>query len=85
MLPKKPENKKTVSLDDFIGGAKAETAPAPPAEKPLGRRKAADHEDWERQTFIIRKSHHQKLKDFAYTERITLKEALDKALDAFLK
>lgn len=85
MLPKKPENKKTASLDDFIGGAKAEPAAPVPAEKPLGRRKAADHEDWERQTFIIRKSHHQKLKDIAYKERITLKEALDKALGSFLK
>jgi len=84
MLPKKPTGQKK-NLDDFISGAKAEPVPAPPAEKALGRRRAADHDDWERQTFIIRKSHHKKLKDLAYQERITLKEALDKALAAFLQ
>lgn len=84
MLPKKPTGQKK-NLDDFIGGAKAEPVPTPPAEKPLGRRRAADHDDWERQTFIIRKEYHKALKDLAYTERITLKEALDKALAAFLQ
>ena len=41
-------------------------------------------EDWTRATFIVRKGHLEKLKDYAYTERLTLKEALDKALGAFL-
>lgn len=40
--------------------------------------------DWTRATFIVRKGHLEKLKDYAYTERLTLKEALDKALGAFL-
>lgn len=90
MLPKKPTAQKK-NLDDFIGGAKAEQpAPTPaPAPEPVKqekkkRQKAEDHDDWERQTFIIRKSYHQKLKDLAYKDRITLKVALDKALEAFL-
>lgn len=40
--------------------------------------------DWTRATFIVRKGYLEKLKDYAYTERLTLKEALDKALGAFL-
>lgn len=40
--------------------------------------------DWTRATFIVRKSCLNKLKDYAYTERLTLKEALDAALTAFL-
>lgn len=41
--------------------------------------------DWTRATFIVRVSHLQKLKDFAYTERIPIKEALDVALERFLQ
>ncbi len=41
--------------------------------------------DWTRATFIVRVSHLQKLKDFAYTERISIKEALDVALEKFLQ
>lgn len=41
--------------------------------------------DWTRATFIVRVSHLQKLKDFAYTERISIKEALDVALERFLQ
>jgi len=86
MLPKKPTAPKK-DLDSFIGGAKAETPPLAPTPVPekekKKRQKADDHQDWERQTFIIRKDYHQKLKDLAYTERITLKVALDKALEAF--
>lgn len=86
MLPKKPTAPKK-DLDAFIGGAKAEQpAPTPTPEikqEKKKRQKAEDHEDWERQTFIIRKEYHQKLKDLAYKDRITLKVALDKALEAF--
>lgn len=42
-------------------------------------------EDWTRATFIVRVAQLEKLKDYAYTERLTLKESLDAALDAFLK
>ena len=40
--------------------------------------------DWTRATFNVGKGHLEMLKDYAYTERLTLKEALDKALGAFL-
>lgn len=42
-------------------------------------------EDWTRATFIVKVSQLEKLKDYAYTERLTLKEALETALDEFLK
>ena len=42
-------------------------------------------EDWTRATFIVRVSLLEKLKDFAYTERISIKEALDSALELFLQ
>lgn len=42
-------------------------------------------EDWTRATFIVRCDQLEKLKDYAYTERITLKEALEMALNEFLK
>lgn len=42
-------------------------------------------EDWTRATFIVKVEQLEKLKDYAYTERLTLKEALEAALDAFLK
>ena len=41
-------------------------------------------DDWTRATFIVRIAYLDKLKDFAYTERISIKEALDVALERFL-
>ena len=41
-------------------------------------------EEWTRATFILRCDQLEKLKDYAYTERITLKEAVEAALDQFL-
>ena len=41
--------------------------------------------DWTRASFIVRVEHLNKLKDFAYTNRIPIKTALDMALDRFLK
>ena len=41
-------------------------------------------EDWTRATFIVRVELLNKLKDYAYTKRITLKEALDIALKNLL-
>ena len=64
-------------------------------EPQIGRRKkdlvrynsvqAGLPEDWTRATFIVRVSLLEKLKDFAYTERISIKEALDSALELFLQ
>lgn len=50
-----------------------------------GRPKNADADDFQRMTFIVRKEHLKKLRDYAYTERIDVKEALDQALAQFLK
>lgn len=50
-----------------------------------GRPKNADADDFQRMTFIVRKEHLAKLRDYAYTERIDLKVALDQALESFLK
>ena len=41
--------------------------------------------DWTRATFIVRVDQLDKLKDYAYTERLSLKEAMEKALDQFLE
>ncbi len=41
-------------------------------------------EGWTRATFIVRKDLLDKLKNYAYTERITYKEALEMVLTEFL-
>lgn len=65
-----------------------------PTETTRGRKKipprvssvqAGLPDDWIRATFIVRIDYLEKLKDFAYTERISIKEALDVALERFLK
>mgnify|MGYP002624752768 CR=1 FL=1 len=65
-----------------------------PTETTRGRKKipprvssvqAGLPDDWTRATFIVRISYLDKLKDFAYTERISIKEALDVALERFLQ
>lgn len=55
------------------------------ATQTVGRPKNADADDFQRMTFIVRKEHLKKLRDYAYTERIDVKEALDQALAQFLK
>ena len=64
-----------------------------PTETTRGRKKipprvssvqAGLPDDWTRATFIVRIAYLDKLKDFAYTERISIKEALDVALERFL-
>ena len=65
-----------------------------PTETTRGRKKCSPRtnsakaglpDDWTRATFIVRIAYLDKLKDFAYTERISIKEALDVALEHFLK
>lgn len=41
--------------------------------------------NWTRATFIVRCDQLEKLKDFAYTKRVSLKKAMEVALDNFLK
>ena len=64
-----------------------------PTETTRGRKKipprvssvqAGLPDDWTRATFIVRIAYLEKLKDFAYTERISIKETLDVALERFL-
>ena len=42
-------------------------------------------DDFTAMSFKIRKKYLQKLRDYAYTERITVKEALDQALGQYLE
>lgn len=41
-------------------------------------------ENWTRATFIIREDRLEKLKDYAYTDRRTLKEIVNEMLDEYL-
>lgn len=41
-------------------------------------------DEWKQCTYIVRKEMDEKLRNFAYTERLSIKEALDMALQAFL-
>ncbi len=50
------------------------------SEKPLRRSDAAPEAEYTRATFMIRKDQLEKLKNYCYTERITQKEAVEKAL-----
>lgn len=42
-------------------------------------------ENWTRATFIVRESHLETLKDYAYTQRMTIRDALDQALEQYLE
>ena len=53
--------------------------------KPVNSVRAGLPEDWTRATFIVREAYLEKLKDYAYTERISIKRALDIALEMFLQ
>jgi len=60
----------------------------PRAGKPKGRPKgtgAPDREAWTRATFIVRRDRLATLQALAYWERINLKQALDRALENYLK
>jgi len=73
---------------DELGIVATETNQGRPKNKKIVRDntvQAGLTADWTRATFIVRVAHLQKLKDFAYTERIPIKEALDVALERFLQ
>ncbi|MCQ2417714.1 MAG: hypothetical protein MJ071_07880 [Oscillospiraceae bacterium] len=71
-----------------------EPAPAPaPEKKPAAKKtapkavkeeKPAETEEFIRATFIVRKDLLQDLKDYAYTERLEIKELINKILDTSL-
>ena len=83
-----------IELDDFNIDAEREALGIIVTETTRGRKKNSSRansvqaglpEDWTRATFIVRVAYLEKLKDFAYTERISIKEALDIALERFLQ
>lgn len=53
--------------------------------KKLEQRKRSREDDYQRMTFIIRKDLLDKLRDYCYTERMSQKEGLERALEAFLE
>ena len=54
------------------------------AEKAARRVERAEKSDWTRMTFIGRKDHLEALREYADAHRMTVKEALDQALEKFL-
>ena len=54
------------------------------AEVAAIRATQTDADDFTTMSFKIRKTHLKKLRDYAYTSRIEIKEALDEALAQFL-
>lgn len=42
-------------------------------------------QEWTRATFIVRKDQLEDLKDYAYTERLNIKEVVEQMVDEFLK
>ncbi len=69
-----------------------EERPAPAKGKGRGAKpsrekssKAGLPEGWSRATFIVKEEYLEKLKDYSYWERLTLKEALDGVLSQFFK
>ena len=55
-----------------------------PAEAEEIRRASSDVDDFTTMSFKVRKSHLKVLRDYAYTNRLEIKEALDQALDGFI-
>ena len=52
--------------------------------KKLEKKKKDHEDDYQRMTFIVRKDLLDKLRDYCYTERISQKDGLEKALSEFL-
>ncbi len=53
--------------------------------KKLEQRRRNREDDYQRMTFIIRKDLLDKLRDYCYTERLSQKEGLERALVSFLE
>lgn len=52
---------------------------------PISTTQRGLQDGWTRATFILKKSHLEKIKELAYRERKTIKEVMDEALDSYLK
>lgn len=80
----------TVDLSDIVSTEKLEAVKKTLSEmkhevKKLEWRKKNHEDDYQRMTFIIRKDLLDKLRDYCYTERISQKEGLERALVAYLE
>ncbi len=52
---------------------------------PISTTQRGLQDGWTRATFILKKSHLEKIKELAYRERKTIKEVIDEALESYLK
>lgn len=66
---------------DWIGKSKDE----PSNKKYESSSKEGLKDNYTRATFIVREDLLKKLKDYAWTERMTIKEAINKMLDEYLE
>ena len=89
---KEPEisQDETVDFSDIVSADKLEAVKKTISEmkhevKKLEQRKKNREDDYQRMTFIVRKDILDKLRDYCYTERISQKEGLERALSVFLE
>ena len=80
----------TVDFSDIVSADKLEAVKKTISEmkhevKKLEQRKKNREDDYQRMTFIVRKDILDKLRDYCYTERISQKEGLERALSVFLE
>lgn len=83
-----PENE-TVEFSEIVTNEKLEAVKRTISDmqhevKKLEQRKRNREDDYQRMTFIIKRDILDKLRDYCYTERVSQKEGLERALVAFL-
>lgn len=75
--------KKTLGKNPLL--AKIDEEPIiTPAEAEEIRRATSDVDEFTTMSFKVRKAHLKVLRDYAYTNRLEIKEALDQALESFI-
>ena len=79
-----------INLSDIVSDEKIEAVKRTISDmrhevKLLEQRKKSQEDDYSRMTFIVRKDLLDKLRDYCYTERISQKVGLERALVAFLE
>lgn len=74
--------KRTLGNDPLFTSPAKTPAKAP---EPIQKKAAAPEAKSTRATFMIREDLLEKLKDYCYTERITQKEGLERALDLLFR
>lgn len=76
------------ALNELLGGKEEHTENRGRKQnESLQRGGAVDGlpQEWTRATFIVRKDQLEDLKDYAYTERLNIKEVVEQMVDEFLK